>query len=160
MKNMYAIKCIYKSSLYKLDDNSEINYPNQFEERIFLIKAKSLEDADSKCEKYALEYEDSYINPYGEIVKTTLYEILDVYQIFDTNKKNNIEVYSNIFYNSEKQLKKSLAVNHPIRNKKINKERFLNVEFEGFDESVDNNIKKVVNALYTDDSKYFSKIKK
>ena len=92
MKNMYAVKCIYKSTLYKLDDNSEIKYPNQFEERIFLIKAKSLEDADSKCEKYALEYEDSYINPYGEIVKTTLYEILDVYQIFDTNKKNNIEV--------------------------------------------------------------------
>ena len=144
MKNMYAVKCIYKSTLYKLYDNSEIKYPNQFEERIFLIKAKSLEDADSKCEKYALEYEDSYINPYGEIVKTTLYEILDVYQIFDTNKKNNIEVYSNIFYNSEKQLKKSLAVNHPIRNKKINKERFSYIEFNGFDESVDDETRKKV----------------
>ena len=102
------------------------------------------EDADSKCEKYALEYEDSYINPYGEIVKTTLYEILDVYQIFDTNKKNNIEVYSNIFYNSEKQLKKSLAVNHPIRNKKNNKERFSYIEFNGFDESVDEETRKKV----------------
>ena len=144
MKNMYAVKCIYKSTLYKLDDNSVIEYPNQFEERIFLLKAKSLEDADSKCEKYALEYEDSYINPYGEIVKTTLYEILDVYQIFDTNKKNNIEVYSNIFYSSEKQLKKSLAVNHPIRNKKINKERFSYIEFNGFDESVDEETRKIV----------------
>lgn len=144
MKNMYAIKCIYKSSLYKLDDNSEIDYPNQFEERIFLIKAKSLEDADNKCEKYALEYEDSYINPYGEVVKTTLYEILDIYQIFDTHKKNNIEVYSNIFYNSEKQLKNSLSVNHPIKNKNVNRKRFVNIEFNGFDESVDDETRKKV----------------
>ena len=26
MKNMYAVKCIYKSTLYKLDDNSEIKH--------------------------------------------------------------------------------------------------------------------------------------
>ena len=160
MKNMYAIKCIYKSSLYNLQDNSKIDYIDSFEERMFLIRAKSLEDASKKSEKYALEYEDEYINPYGEIVKTTLYEILDIYVIFDTNDRNNIEVYSNIFYCSEKQLEKSLSVNYPLRNKKINYKRFLNVEFEGFDESVDNNIKKVVNTLYSDDSKYFSKIKK
>ena len=97
MKNMYAVKCIYKSTLYKLDDNSEIKYPNQFEERIFLIKAKSLKDADSKCEKYALEYEDSYINPYGEIVKTTLYEILDVYQIFDTFNRYELKMNYDIY---------------------------------------------------------------
>ena len=144
MKNMYAVKCIYKTSLHNFDDDSEINYLNQFEERIFLIKAKSFDDAESKCETYALEYEDTYINPYGEIVKTTLYEILDIYSVFDTNRKNNIEVYSNIFYNSEEQLKKSLSVNYPIKKKKINDKKFSYIEFNGFDDSVDENTKKKV----------------
>ena len=55
-----------------------------------------------------------------------------------------MEVYSNIFYCSEDQLKRSLAVNHPIRRKNVNPKRFFNVEFNGFDESIDENTRNLV----------------
>lgn len=144
MKNMYAIKCIYKTSLYNLLDNSKIDYVDSYEERVLLVKANSFEIAEKKAEKIALEYEDEYINPYGELVKTTLYEILDIFELLDSSIKNGVEVYSNIFYCSEDQLKRSLAVNHPIRRKNVNPKRFFNVEFNGFDESIDENTRNLV----------------
>ena len=150
MKNMYAAKCIYKTSLYNLDE-TKIDYIDQFEERIFLIKAKSLDDADKKSKKYALEYEDTYINPYGEIVKTRLYEILDIYELFEDNRKNNIEVYSNIFYTTDKQLNKSLSVSYPYKRKKVNNKRFEFLKFNGFDESVDEETKKQIMDIVNND---------
>ena len=144
MKNMYAIKCIYKTSLYNLLDNSKIDYVDSYEERVFLVKANSFEIAEKKAEKIALEYEDEYINPYGELVKTTLYEILDIFELLDSSIKNGVEVYSNIFSCSEYQLNRSFAAIHPIRRKQVNPKRFFNVEFNGFDESIDENTRNLV----------------
>lgn len=85
-----------------------------WEERIILIKASSMEEADMKCEKMAKEYESEHVNPYNQIVKVRLYTILDMFAVFDTTARTNIEVYSNIFDATEEEVEKMLDVEYPI----------------------------------------------
>ena len=68
-----------------------------WEERIILIKADNMDDADKKSIIFAKEYENEYINVNNQIVKVELYEILDIFTIFDNDVKNNMEVYSEMF---------------------------------------------------------------
>ena len=114
MKDMYAIKCLYKSNFYGQDDKLIEDACPQWEERIVLIKAKSLEDADLESEKIAKSYEYDYVNIYQEKVKVRLYAVIDIFATFDTDDRTNIEVYSNIFEASEEDVEKVLDVLYPI----------------------------------------------
>ena len=49
-----------------------------WEERIILIKANSVEEVENKIDKYAKEYENSYINVYNQIVEIRLYESIKI----------------------------------------------------------------------------------
>lgn len=114
MKNMYAVKCMYQSKFYSMENELLDEVMPSWEERIILIKASSLEDADLKCEKMAKEYESEYINIYNQLVKVRLYTIVDIFAVFDTNERTNIEVYSNIFDATEEDVEKMLDVAYPI----------------------------------------------
>ena len=94
MKDMYAVKCLYQSTFYSADNKMLDDVIPAWEERIILIKASSMEEADLKCEKIAKEYESEYINVHNQIVKVRLYTIVDIFATFDTNARTNIEVYS------------------------------------------------------------------
>ena len=47
MKNMYAVKCLYKITAYNVNGD-KLDYPPVWEERIFLVKANDFDDADKK----------------------------------------------------------------------------------------------------------------
>ena len=113
MKNMYAIKCLYQSKFYSMDNKLLDANTFEWEERIILIKASSMEEADLKSEKTAKEYESEYVNIYNEIVKVRLYQVIDIFVVFDTNARTNIEVYSNIFDATEEEIEKMLDVEYP-----------------------------------------------
>lgn len=53
MRNMYSIKCLYKWDIYDSGDALLNETTYNWEERIILITASSIEDADCKSEKYA-----------------------------------------------------------------------------------------------------------
>ena len=114
MKNMYAIKCLYQSKFYTMDNKSLDDIMPSWEERIILIKASSMEEADSKCEKIAKEYESEYVNICNQRVKVRLYTIVDIFATYDTNARTNIEVYSKIFDATEENVERMLDVEYPI----------------------------------------------
>lgn len=114
MKNMYAVKCLYQTKFYTIDNELIEDIIPSWEERIILIRASSMEEANSKCEKYAKEYEGDYINVDNQIFKTRLYSILHVFWTFDTNARTNIEVYSNMFDATEEEVEKMLDVEYPV----------------------------------------------
>ena len=110
MKNMYAVKCLYSYKFYDINHSLIEDITPSWEERIILIKANSVEEVENKINKYAKEYENSYINEDNQIVEIRLYEVIDIYALFDTNDRTNIEVYSNIFSAKEKDIKKVLNI--------------------------------------------------
>ena len=114
MRNMYAVKCLYKVDIYDSGDALLNETTYNWEERIILITASSIEDADYKSEKYAKEYEQEYTNTDNQLVKIKLYEIVDIFAIFDTNSRTNIEVYSNLFDATEEQVEKMLNIEYQI----------------------------------------------
>lgn len=114
MKNMYAVKCIYSYKFYDINHSLIEDITPSWEERIILIKANSVEEVENKINKYAKEYENSYINEDNQIVEIRLYEVIDIYALFDTNDRTNIEVYSNIFSTKEKDIKKVLNITYPL----------------------------------------------
>ena len=97
MKNMYAIKCLYQYKFYDKNDELLKDIIPGWEEKIILIEASSLDEADNKSKAIAKEYESNFENVDNQIVKVRLYEILDIFAIFDTTDKTNIEVYSKMF---------------------------------------------------------------
>ena len=113
MKNMYAVKCLYQYRFYSIDDKLLDEVIPAWEERIILVRASSMDEADLKCEKIAKEYESEYINIHNQIVKVRLYSIIDIFAVLDTNARTNIEVYSNIFDACEEEVKKILDVEYP-----------------------------------------------
>ena len=114
MKNMYAIKCLYQEKFYSMDNKLLEDVMPSWEERIILIKASSMEDADMKCEKMAKTYESEYINVANQIVKVRLYTVIDIFAIYDTNARTNIEVYSNMFDATEDEVNRMLDVEYPL----------------------------------------------
>ena len=114
MRNMYAVKCLYQSKFYSMDNRVLNEVMPAWEERIILIKASSMEEADLKCEKAAKEYETEYTNVHNQIVKVRLYSIIDIFATFDTNARTNIEVYSKMFDATEEEVEKMLNVEYPI----------------------------------------------
>ena len=48
MKNMYAVKCLYKYSYYNQENELIEEVIPSWEERIILIKADNMDDADKK----------------------------------------------------------------------------------------------------------------
>ena len=115
MKNMYAVKCLYKSTFYTMDGELLDDIMPSWEERIILIKAASMEEADLKCEKIAKTYEFDYVSVENQIVKVRLYAIIDIFAVFDTNAKTNIEVYSNMFDATEEEVEKILDIEYPVK---------------------------------------------
>ena len=114
MKNMYAVKFLYQTKFYTKENELIEDIIPSWEERIILIKASSMEEANAKSEKYAKEYEGDYINTDNQILKTRLYEILDVFLVFDTNSRINIEVYSKMFTASEETVRQIFDIEYPI----------------------------------------------
>lgn len=113
MKDMYAVKCLYQSRFYSVDHTLLADVMPAWEERIILMKASSMEEAELKCEKMAKEYESVYTNVHNQIVQVSLYAIVDIFAIFDTNARTNIEVYSKMFDASEADVEKMLDVEYP-----------------------------------------------
>lgn len=114
MKNMYAVKCLYQSKFYNTESKLLEEILPSWEERIILIKASSLEDADAKCEKMARQYESEYINAYNQIVKVRLYQVIDIFATFDTSARTNIEVYSKMFDATVEEVEQMLDIEYPI----------------------------------------------
>lgn len=114
MKNMYAIKCLYQYKFYDQNDQLLKDIIPGWEEKIILIKASSLEQADKKSKMIAKEYESNYENVDNEIVKVRLYEILDIFAIFDTTDRTNIEVYSKMFKAEVEKVEKILDIEYHI----------------------------------------------
>lgn len=114
MKNMYAIKCLYQYKFYDKNDQLLKDIIPGWEEKIILIKASSLEQADKKSKMIAKEYESNYENVDNEIVKVRLYEILDIFAIFDTTDRTNIEVYSKMFKAEVEKVEKILDIEYHI----------------------------------------------
>lgn len=114
MRNMYAVKCLYKWDIYDSGGALLNETTYHWEERIILITASSIEDADCKSEKFAKEYEQEYTNTDNQLVKIKLYAIVDIFAIFDTNSRTNIEVYSNLFDATEEQVEKMLDIEYQI----------------------------------------------
>ena len=117
MKNMYAVKCLYKYSYYNQENELIEEVIPSWEERIILIKADNMDDADEKSIIFAKEYENEYINVNNHIVKVELYEILDIFTIFDNDEKNNIEVYSKMFYANQEEIENMLDILYPLKEK-------------------------------------------
>lgn len=115
MKNMYAIKCLYQYKFYDKNDELLKDIIPGWEEKIILIKASSLEQADKKCKVIAKEYESDYENVDNQIVKVRLYEILDIFAIFETIDRTNIEVYSKMFNAEVEEVEKILDIEYPIK---------------------------------------------
>ena len=116
MKSMYAVKCLYQFQFYSMDDKLLDEIMPSWEERIILIKASSMDEADSKCEKIAKEYESEYVNVCNQRVKVRLYTVVDIFAVFDTNARTNIEVYSKIFEATTEAVEKMLDVEYPTEN--------------------------------------------
>lgn len=114
MKNMYAVKCLYRFRYYTQDGNLIDDAGSCWEERIILIKASSMDEADSKCEKIAKEYEDEHIDLHGHVVKISLYSVIDIFSVYDTEARTNIEVYSKMFDATEQDVEKMLDVEYPM----------------------------------------------
>ena len=114
MKNMYAVKCLYQFRYYTLDGKLIDDAPPCWEERIILIRASSMDEAELKCEKIAKEYEDEYVNPHNQVVKIKLHTIIDIFATYDTNARTNIEVYSKIFDATEQEVEKMLNIEYPL----------------------------------------------
>ena len=117
MKNMYAVKCLYKYSYHNQENELIEEVIPSWEERIILIKADNMDDADKKSIIFAKEYENEYINVNNRIVKVELYEILDIFTIFDNDEKNNIEVYSKMFDANQEEIENMLDILYPLKEK-------------------------------------------
>lgn len=113
MKNMYALKCLYQAKFYNKDGELLGELLPNWEERIILVKGASFEEVELKSEKFAQKYETEYLNIENQIVKVRLYEIIDIFAVFDTNDRTNIEVYSKMFEATEEQVKNMLDVEYP-----------------------------------------------
>ena len=113
MKNMYAVKCLYQSRFYSMDNKLLDEVIPAWEERIILIRASSMEEADLKSEKVSKEYESEYINIHNQTVKVRLYGIIDIFSVFDTNSRTNVEVYSKMFDATEEEVVKMLDIEYP-----------------------------------------------
>ena len=114
MKNMYAVKCLYRFQYYTLDRKLIDDARPCWEERIILIRASSMDEANLKCEKIAKEYEDEYINARNQVVKVKLYNIVDIFATYDTNARTNIEVYSKMFDATAEEIEKILDIEYPL----------------------------------------------
>jgi hypothetical protein len=84
-----------------------------FEERFVLIKAKSFEDAYKKIEAQKADYEQVYLNPYGQLVRWKIESLDDCYitdmtKLSDFNAPEGVEVYS------------------ILKTRRLNQERFWN----------------------------------
>ena len=117
MNNMYAVKCLYKYSYYNQENELIEEVIPSWEERIILIKADNMDDADKKSIIFAKEYENEYINVNNQIVKVELYEILDIFTIFDNDEKNNMEVYSKMFDANQEEIENMLDILYPLKEK-------------------------------------------
>ena len=114
MKNMYAVKCLYRFQYYTLDGKLIDEAHPCWEERIILIRASSMDEADLKCERIAKEYEDEYTNARNQVVKVKLHTIIDIFATYDTNARTNIEVYSKMFDATEQEVEKMLDIEYPL----------------------------------------------
>lgn len=114
MKDMYAIKCLYQYKFY--NENNELieDIIPGWEERIILVKASNIEEVDFKCEKIAKEYETDYVNVDNQIVKIRIYKIVDIFDVFDTNVRTNIEVYSKMFNAKVEEVERMLDIEYSI----------------------------------------------
>ena len=117
MNNMYAVKCLYKYSYYNQENELIEEVIPSWEERIILIKADNMDDADKKSIIFAKEYENEYINVNNQIVKVELYEILDIFTIFDNDEKNNMEVYSKMFDANQEEIENMLDILYSLKEK-------------------------------------------
>lgn len=111
----YAVKLLYKITIHKKPCPKRIKLFGKFycsknkqffEESILLVYADSFEQAYQFAEKKAKENCNSYINLYGQEVKTKIYKWIDCFFI-EKHLKEGTEVYSSIFCeNKKKRLKR------------------------------------------------------
>lgn len=96
----YGVKVLYESIvtgkpiLEYIDENYTTGM-RVLEESIIIVKAQSFEQAWKIAEnKFIKEAEMTYENPYGEMVKCQLVDIIDTYHMFEEPCISGTEVYS------------------------------------------------------------------
>jgi len=95
----YAVKLIYESIVSGEPNKSKIdkNYEGKlkcYEESIMLVKARSFDHAFKIAEERAKKAEDTYENPYDQIVNCRFVEAIHCYWLFDDVLKTGVELYS------------------------------------------------------------------
>lgn len=66
------------------------------EDRIVMVRARSLSDASKRLENEWQAYAEPYLNSYGELVRWQLEEILDIYAITSDIDPKGTEVWSSL----------------------------------------------------------------
>ena len=99
----YGVKVIFT---YSVDNDKEKFY----EETIYMVEAKSFEDAYEKVEKYINKYDFDHMNPKNRLVKREKIELLDcflafeeednVQEIYSSTTKNKTSLSEEDFYNA------------------------------------------------------------
>jgi hypothetical protein len=104
------------------------------EERIVLIKARSLDEATIKGEKEANDYSSEYSNVYGQKIRQRYLKVCDAFELFDEPNQNGVEVFSSIERVSSK-VKDSAIIGNKFGKEEAEKifrkkrMKFLNAEF-------------------------------
>jgi hypothetical protein len=107
--NWYSARIILESILESADPSLP-QKEKLFEDRIFVFRAPTDDEARLKAEKLAQEARHEYRNEYGETVSWVFRDLLDVKQLFDPEINDGTEVYSALIGEAElENLKKVLG---------------------------------------------------
>lgn len=98
----YSVKILFESVHIKNEDISDNPYDEKlFEESIFLIKAKTEEQAYDNGKEHGIKAQTEYLNVYGETVRWTFIKVIDVFELSDDNIESGTEVYSRFIFAKE-----------------------------------------------------------
>jgi len=84
----FSIRTIFRSE-YPDDERAEPLY----EERIVLMRAKSLEHVQERIQQYSVTSREELVNALGGRVISTLYEVLDIVELSAERIVDGTEVY-------------------------------------------------------------------
>jgi hypothetical protein len=90
-KGWFAVKSLFRTEVLGEPVGADEEYDAEgtlIEERVVLVRARSLDDALSRGEKEADEYsEDEHVNPYGQTVKWRRIKILEASYVYPLDDK-------------------------------------------------------------------------
>ena len=95
----YSVKVLFESVHIKNYKTSHNPHDEKlFEESIFLVKAKTEEQAYDIGKEHGIKAQTEYLNYYGETVRWTFIKIIDIFELSDDNIESGTEVYSRFIF--------------------------------------------------------------